>query len=34
MSSQELELMTNELVASIRERLNIEVRRSLRLNGD
>ena len=32
-SSQELELMTNELVASIRERLNTEVRRSLRLNG-
>lgn len=32
-SSQELELMTNELVASIRERLNVEVRRSLRLNG-
>ena len=33
-SSQELELMTNELVASIRERLNVEVRRSLRLNGN
>ena len=32
-SSQELELMTNELVASMRERLNTEVRRSLRLNG-
>ncbi|HRH95056.1 MAG TPA: serine acetyltransferase [Prosthecobacter sp.] len=32
-SSQELEVMTNELVASIRERLNVEVRRSLRLNG-
>ena len=32
-SSQELEVMTNELVSSIRERLNVEVRRSLRLNG-
>lgn len=30
-SSRELELMTHELVASIRERLNVEVRRSLRL---
>jgi serine O-acetyltransferase len=30
-SSSELALMTNELVASIRERLNTEVRRSLRL---
>jgi serine O-acetyltransferase len=33
-SANELELMTNELVASIRERLRVEVRRSLRLNGD
>lgn len=32
-SSDELELMTNELVGSIRERLRVEVRRSLRLNG-
>ncbi len=32
-SSQELELMTNELVGSICERLHLEVRRSLRLNG-
>ncbi|MEZ5384922.1 MAG: serine O-acetyltransferase EpsC [Prosthecobacter sp.] len=32
-ASQELELMTNELVAGIRERLNVEVRRSMRLNG-
>ncbi len=30
-SQQDLEMMTNELVASVRERLNIEVRRSLRL---
>jgi serine O-acetyltransferase len=30
-SSAELEMMTHELVASIRERLNTEVRRSLRL---
>lgn len=33
-SSKELEVMTNELVASIRERLNVEVRRSMRLNGE
>ncbi len=33
-TSKELELMTNELVASIRERLNVEVRRSMRLNGE
>jgi serine O-acetyltransferase len=32
-SSQELEVMTNELVAGIRGRLNVEVRRSMRLNG-
>ncbi len=32
-SSSDLELMTHELVASIRERLNLEVRRSLRLDG-
>lgn len=32
-SAQELEVMTNELVAGIRERLNVEVRRSMRLNG-
>lgn len=31
LSSQDLELMTHERVAGIRERLNIEVRRSLRL---
>ncbi len=31
--SSDLELMTHELVASIRERLNVEVRRSLRLDG-
>lgn len=33
-SSAELGIMTNELVASIRERLNTEVRRSLRLKGE
>ncbi len=33
-ASKELEVMTNELVASIRERLNVEVRRSMRLNGE
>lgn len=36
-SSQDLELMTHELVAGLREKLNVEVRRSLRLrdgNGD
>jgi serine O-acetyltransferase len=32
-SSKELELMTSELVASIRERLNVEVARSMRLHG-
>lgn len=32
-SSDEIELLTNELVASIRERLTGEVRRSLRLKG-
>ena len=32
-SSDEIELMTNELVASVRERLTGEVRRSLRLRG-
>lgn len=37
LSSQDLELLTHERVAGMRERLNIEVRRSLRLtdgNGD
>lgn len=33
-SSDELQLMTHELVAGIRQRLNIEVRRTARLNGD
>lgn len=33
-SSAELGIMTNELVASIRERLNTEVRRSLRLKDE
>jgi len=33
-SADELEMMTNELVASIRQRLRVEVRRSLRLNGE
>ncbi len=32
-ASADLEMMTNELVASIRERLNAEVRRSLRWKG-
>ena len=32
-SSSELGMMTHEMVASIRERLNVEVRRSLRLKG-
>lgn len=32
-SSDELQLMTHELVASVRQRLNMEVRRSMRLNG-
>lgn len=32
-SSADLEMMTHELVAGIRERLNVEVRRSLRLDG-
>lgn len=35
LSSDELEMMTNELVASVRQRLSVEVRRSLRLkNGN
>jgi serine O-acetyltransferase len=35
LSSDELEMMTNELVASVRQRLCIEIRRSLRLkNGN
>lgn len=35
LSSDELEMMTNELVASVRQRLSVEIRRSLRLkNGN
>jgi serine O-acetyltransferase len=34
MASDELQLMTHELVAGIRQRLNVEVRRTARLNGD
>ncbi len=35
LSSDELQMMTNELVASVRQRLSVEVRRSLRLkNGN
>jgi len=34
LSSQDLELLTHERVAGMRERLNIEVRRSLRLSTD
>ena len=33
-SSDELQLMTHELVAGIRQRLNLEVRRTVRLNGN
>jgi serine O-acetyltransferase len=33
-SSDELQLMTHELVAGIRQRLNVEVRRTVRLNGE
>lgn len=33
-SADELQLMTHELVAGVRQRLNVEVRRSMRLNGD
>ncbi len=33
-TSDELQLMTHELVAGIRQRLNVEVRRTARLNGD
>lgn len=33
-TSDELQLMTHELVAGIRQRLNVEVRRTVRLNGD
>lgn len=33
-SSDELQLMTHELVAGIRQRLTVEVRRTVRLNGD
>ena len=33
-ASDELQLMTHELVAGIRQRLNVEVRRTVRLNGD
>lgn len=32
-SADEIQLMTHELVASVRQRLNVEVRRSMRLNG-
>lgn len=33
LGSEELEMMTNELVASVRQRLSVEVRRSLRLKN-
>ncbi len=33
-SSDELQLMTHEMVAGVRQRLNVEARRSMRLNGD
>lgn len=33
-SADDLQLMTHELVASVRQRVYVEVRRSMRLNGD